>query len=367
MIKYYHRIIGLFICGLLIVLMSANIVKGDQSTKGGNSKMIAVYAVDRWIKNLKGQSTADIVKFLEQHKINAVFGGYDNTAFRDECRKNEIKVYADLLCFQGEKHWQSHPESHPIGLDGKPIEKEEWYCGVCPNQKWLQDELLKKAKKLVDEYKVDGVWLDFIRYPCHWEVKEPKLYQSCFCDVCLGLFKREKQIEIPDSLSRDKAAEYIMEKHSDKWSEWKCEKIAGFVKEISDQIKKENPEIVLGLFGVPWQTDEFDNAIIEIVGQDFKLLADSGVDIFSPMVYHKLCYRNVEWIKQSTSYFKKITGKDIVPIIQACSIPDKLSDDEFKQSIKIALNPPSSGVIIFHSNYLEKENKWSALKQALND
>ncbi len=335
------------------------------NTTEGETTMIAVYAVDGWYNDLD-KSTAEIVDFLEDHSVNAVFGGYEDKEFREECKRRGIMVYAKVMCFQGKKYWESHPESRPIGVDGEPLPQEEWYCGVCPNQEWRQQQILDTVRRLVNEYKVDGVWLDFIRYPCHWEGENPNLYQSCFCDRCTDLFMEDTSTTVPASIRQDtqQLAEFILEKHHSQWVAWKCRCIADFVEKVADMVEQKNPDTTLGLFGVPWQSDEYNDAIRRIVGQDFRLLATNGVDVFSPMVYHKLCYRDAEWINEITAYFSSITKKRTVPIIQACSIPDTLDNEEFTRAFYAALEPPSSGVILFHAAYLEKEHKWTSLKKA---
>ena len=172
----------------------------------------------------------------------------------------------------------------------------------------------------------------------------------------------------PDSGShcRNKkdVARFLIRDHPRDWARFKCHRIAGFVKQVSETVKNLNPDAVVGLFGVPWRVHEYDGAIRNIVGQDFELLARSGVDIFSPMVYHGLCYRDIQWIGDTADYFHRLTGKAVAPIVQACSIPDTLSNEEFAGAVKAGLEPPSSGVIIFHATYLEKEAKWETLKAA---
>ena len=78
------------------------------------------------------------------------------------------------------------PDQHD---KGKKIDKVEWYAGVCPNQSWLREQKLNAIKELISKYDIDGIWLDFIRYPCHWEVINPKLEQTCFCPICQSLFQ----------------------------------------------------------------------------------------------------------------------------------------------------------------------------------
>jgi len=360
-------------CGMIFCLaglcLTLHASEGDEMNDQKTKPMIAVYAVDGLLKLRKDASPDQVADFLEDHGINAVFGGYENPEFLAACRKKKIRVFTDLVCFVGGRHWHSHPESRPINADAKPIEKEEWYSGVCPNQKWLRQDLLEKAASLVKTHQLDGVWMDFIRYPCHWEMEKPKLYQSCFCDTCTRLFEKETGIKIPEEVKKDKkqTADYILKNHGEKWSEWKCERIAGFVKQVSKLVKRENPAAMVGLFGLPWRNDEFGGAIKDVVGQDFSLLARSGVDIFSPMAYHKMCYRDVPWIARTSSYFKGHTQKEVMPIIQACSVPSEMKEEEFIDAVRHSLIPPSSGVILFHASHIEKESRWPALKKALGD
>jgi hypothetical protein len=80
------------------------------------------------------------------------------------------------------------------------------------------------------------------------------------------------------------------------------------------------------------------------------------------MVYHRMCGRDTKWISDVTRYLVRITRKPVVPIIQACSLPDKLTDAEFKQAMEAALSVPSAGVIIFNLKYLIEEKKPDVLR-----
>ena len=62
----------------------------------------------------------------------------------------------------------------------------------------------------------------------------------------------------------------------------------------------------------------------------------------------------------------KITSTPIWPIIQGCNVPDKLSNNEFKEAIRIAEVKPSEGVIVFSWSHLEKEKRFGALTEAWN-
>jgi hypothetical protein len=318
---------------LILVLLAAG--------GAAEPKMRALYGFSK--KYFKGKSNDDIAKWLLEHKFDAVFGGYKDRKLRETFRRYGISVYAEAAIFYSSTEWKKHPETRPINQDGKPIEKVQWYRGLCPNQDRVIKQRLGFIKQLVKKYKVDGVWLDFIRYPCHWEVLKPRLEQTCFCPVCLKKFRKDTGIKHPKD---DMAA----------FAGWKTDRIAAFVKEAAAVIKKENPNAVVGLFGVPWEKGERDNAIINIIAQDFEKLAPH-VDIFSPMVYHKMVGEEPGWISEMVRYFADLTRKPVVPIIQAVSEPTRLGDDEFIRSIRQALKFPSKGVIILSMKFFMKEKR----------
>jgi hypothetical protein len=347
-----------------MILLSGGVAmaQSELGPLGTTEPLRAVYGISKKLDQFQGKTNQDIVRFLKMHNINAVFGSHEDAEFVDACHQNGFRVYAEAAVFVGEKYWKAHPESRPITATGEPLEKIEWYAGVCPNQPWLWEDKLEMIRKMVRDTKVDGIWLDFIRYPCHWEVKEPKLDQTCFCPVCMKQFQKDTGIALPAELANGKdQAQWILQHHRNTFIEWKCKRIALFVQKAREVIKAERPEVLVGLFGVPWMPTERDDAIHAIIAQDYHMLAPH-VDVFSPMVYHRMCNRDTKWISAVTKYLARVTRKPVVPIIQACSLPDALPTAEFKQAIDAALSPPSAGVIIFNMKYLLDEEKMDALR-----
>jgi hypothetical protein len=316
-------------------------------------KIKSIFGITKDSSYFKGKDTAEIVRMAKDLGVNAVFGCHEDQKLTKAFQRAGIFVYAEIGLFGDAKRWKDHPEARPITAEGKPIEKDRWYGGLCPNQEWLRKEKLALMKKHVAEQGVDGVWLDFIRYACHWEVKEPRMEQNCFCPVCLELFEKETGLRMPAEKEDTKAkADWILSTHKDKWTQFKCERINSFVKESRDIIKKANPRAVVGLFGVPWLKSDYDNAIKEIIAQDYKALG-RWVDVFSPMCYHDMCGRNTGWIATVSKEISRITGKPCVPIVQVAEI----SSDEFAKALHAAVADPSKGVIVFNWRHLKKEDK----------
>ena len=192
----------------------------------------------------------------------------------------------------------------------------------------------------------DYINLDFIRYPVHWEVPQPRIPDTCYDPVCLGKFQRDTGVGIPEELAGvpEKAA-WIKANHGEAWYKWRAGRITSFcadVKRLRDRI---SPKTLIGVAAVPWQPDDYDNAIYNVVAQDFPALA-KVVDIFNPMSYHVLNNRPVTWIGEVTAYMAEQTGRPVWPfVIFAKEKP--LSAEEWRRTFRQALGSGSQGLIAF--------------------
>jgi hypothetical protein len=119
------------------------------------------------------------------------------------------------------------------------------------------------------------------------------------------------------------------------------------VKEAREALQRARPGALLGLFGVPWRLADYDGAILSIIGQDYRALGDH-VDIFSPMVYHRMCGFDTAWIGRVTAEVHALSGKPLWPIVQSVDEPGPLSAEEYGEALDAALHSPASdGVLVF--------------------
>ncbi|MFH1742950.1 MAG: hypothetical protein ABIH23_28430, partial [bacterium] len=325
----------------------------------------SIYGFSSQLDTVKDLPPEDLAQWLKNRHINAVFVGRESDEVLDALRAAKIRVYREMAVFVGKEAYRNHPDWRPITAEGKEQEPEGWFYGLCPNKEERRKEKLKQFEKLLRNPRLDGVWLDFIRYPIRWEKKEPKLVDNCFCDDCIRLFREAVagEFKIPENMSRPELARWILDEHLPSWIEFKADRICAWVHEarlLRDRIR---PEATIGIFTVPWSPKDFDGAIFRIVGQDYAKLADD-VDVFSPMVYHLLCYRDTGWPARFTMETKTRTGKPVWPIIQAMDEPSKLPLQELEQVTLESARASKTGVIIFTAEYLEKEKKWDAVLNA---
>ena len=306
---------------------------------------------------------------LADYGINAVFVGHGSLTSElvRRCHREGAKVYAEFGVFQGASLAEEYPELWPVNEKGRRQERDEWYLGLCPHVDWYRDQKLDLIREVAREHEIDGLWLDFIRYPGHWEVHEPRLEQGCFNEPCLEAFTEATGIELPaGGLSRK--AEAILADHAEEWTEFKCETIARFCRDARAALKAERPEALLGAFVVPWSEENYDDAIQRIIAQDFDRLA-RVLDVFSPMSYHAMCGWPVEWVGRLNEYLTETTGKDVWPIVQATEREAHYEDapvdaEAFREALTQGLSGGATGVLMFRIVDCTEENgKLEAIRE----
>lgn len=309
-------------------------------------KTKSLYGFSSELAPFAGKTPAEQVALLQSFGNTAVFGGYHDRAFVEAAHAVGLPVYAEFGCFVGRQWWQALPKSRPITAEDQPLEPEGWYYGVNPAVPEVRRERLAVLEKLLMDYELDGVWLDFIRWPCHWEVQEPHLPRTSFDPGTVAMFCRDTGYQVPAD-DAAQAAQALLGEYEAAWSGWRCEQITSWVAEAKSVIERVRPKTLLGLFGVPWRRCDYDGAILKVIGQDVAALG-RYVDVFSPMVYHAMCGYPVEWIAAVTKEVRALSGKRVWPIVQAVDEPVPLSAEEVGRALDVALSEPAAdGVLVF--------------------
>jgi hypothetical protein len=265
-----------------------------------------------------------------------------------------VRIIADWSVFVGEELRQRFPDSVPVDASGRPFERDGWYVPVCPNhpevRRWHTEGIARLLARYGDQ--LFGLWLDFIRYPVRWEGAAPPLPQLCFCRHCLNLFLDEQR-EHYSIEETHRQAQTILSERRDEWVEWKCGRIVAFTQEVRRLITEAGLDLRLGIFSLPWRQDDFDGAIKSIASQDLARLART-VDTFSPMVYHRLCAQDVAWIADVIRDVQRVTGRAVLPIVQAMDRPGLLPAGELEAALAASLATGAEGVMIFTLDAVEE-------------
>lgn len=290
---------------------------------------------------------------LAELGINAVFvhSGSINKEMMARAREEGMKVYAEFATLNGKNYVEEHPEAWAINEKGEPVEAASWFMGVCPTEPGFRQYRFNLLRKLLSEFDIDGVWMDYVHWHAQFEEPEPILPETCFCEQCLAAFSNDTGLEIPEGKTPDKA-QWILENHDPEWRDWRCKVILDWSVEIRNIINEVKPGILLGIYHCPWTDEEFDGARRRILGLDYDLLRDF-FDVFSPMVYHARMGRGPGWVEENISWFcsrmniENESFPKVWPIVQAYNNPYTVSAAEFETVLNGGLVAQSTGVMMF--------------------
>ncbi len=234
--------------------------------------MKALYGFTPTLAPFINKSIKEQVALLKRWGANAIFGGYDNPAFVEEIHAQGMKIYAEFACFQGKQWWDAIPVSRPTLVDGTLLDPIDWYHGVNPSEPAVREQLLAKLATLVEEHELDGVWLDFIRWPCRWEKRRPRLLHTSFDEATLLRFATDNNLDYA-AVMQWRTQPTLTHDYTKNWTAWRISQITDWVAEARNIIHAIRPTTTLGLFAIPWRQTDFDGAIDSVIGQNFAALA----------------------------------------------------------------------------------------------
>ena len=350
----------------LLVILMALPVNAESRLPAGLVR--ALYGFSPTLTPFDGKGPQDAVAELRRLGCNAFFSGAEHTDLYRHFNENGIATYHEITIFASKKLYQERADLRPIRADGSEQPPRGWYYGLCPNNPELRQQKLERIKGLFSRPEVQGVWLDFIRYPVRWEVPDPWTDDTCFCDTCLEAFLQHTHgdFAIPAELTeRPEIAEWILKEHLPSWIDFKCASIERFVADAAKVRDDVRPDGVLGIFTIPWYLSDFDGAIHRTVAQDFSRIGPH-VDVFSPMVYHLLCGRPDAWVGEYTEWLKDLTQVPVWPIVQAMNEPGELSAESFERVTVEGAEASGTGVIIFTAGHVDKEKRWDQVRDAFS-
>jgi hypothetical protein len=316
-----------------------------------------LYGYEPDVSFLSGLSASAQADRLASLGANVIFGGYDGPALAAALRERGIRVMAEFGCFAG-TDWLL--ESRPVLSDGSPMVRDGWYCGVDPSHPQVRAELLARLSELLQRWPLDGLWLDFIRWPCHWEAPEPALVETSFAARTVAAFCRD--IGVPPVGQGSSAARVLVGELREHWQSWRCAQVTSFCAEAAALVRALQPDCLVGAFTVPWRRDDWDGSLQRVVGQDLLALAEH-IDVFSPMVYHRMCGHEPAWIAAVAEDVRTRTGKPVWPIVQSVDEPPGMTRREYRAALDAAL-ATGDGALVFNLRGLEDRGRREATSEA---
>lgn len=314
------------------------------------------------------QAQAELNRY-KGYGVNAIFAEADD--YRGDIiqitHENGLRFFGGLSCFNNNDALADNPELHPVCRDGRRRPKMNWYIGITPSYRTYAQSRLDVLKNMAETYKLDGIWLDFIRWPLHWEHElrddTPAPLESSFDERALKRFADYADIDIPAGRTKQRA-DWILRRHQDKWIDFKCWIITDFVaqaKTIVDTYLAGKP---LGLDIVPAKSPQRER----LLGQRLNELS-AHADCFSPMLYHHVLGFSPSWMTEILDEMAAQTDKPLVPFVQVDSFS---SDDgafsawEWEKVLHAVLSHGGcAGLIAFTGDMLHAHGRGRSLAKRL--
>ena len=240
-----------------------------------------------------------------------------------------------------------------------------------PEKPETGDYLARFCAEVTRKYDVDGIHLDYIRYPDVilarglWKKyglvmdEEYAPADFCYCDDCVAEFKAKTGIDIKSVEDPSKVKE---------WAQFRCDKVTELVNAIVDAVHAKGKKVSADVFPGPMSYSYW------MVRQEW---SKWNVDMLFPMNYNDFYMEGADWLaticKEESEY-----APEGVPVISGLFIcrdwknKDKVTDpensgllpSEIETAVRGSLDNGAAGICLFTPGDMTPEH-WDALAKAL--
>ena len=221
---------------------------------------------------------------------------------------------------------QNHPEfeAQP-GTElerGEPIHKL-----ACPNRPETQDYEASLYQELIDNYPVDGVSLDYIRF----------INGTCYCEYCQQDYKEKTGGDLMN-LNFFKWNSVEAE-DMDVWINWRCNVINRFVKRMREASKAGGKELSASVF-------HYYPGGLQDIAQDWESwVRNEWVDYILPMNYSPSSQIAAKWARNNIATLDGAPAS--VKHWQGINRPPAMTTSRYIDHVKAILDTGIEGITIF--------------------
>jgi hypothetical protein len=170
-------------------------------------------------------------------------------------RRERVQVYAEFNTLHVAGYLEDHPDAAPVGTDGKVSPPPHGWQGICPTHDGYRRSRMEAFRRLLQEFAIDGVWLDYHHAHASWERADPEMPDTCFCERCLTRFQEAAGIRLPDGPASERAA-IVLSTHRARWIRWRLDLFTDWVREFRAIVDATRPSALLGTFHNAWTDDD---------------------------------------------------------------------------------------------------------------
>jgi uncharacterized lipoprotein YddW (UPF0748 family) len=267
--------------------------------------------------------------------------GWDDPAFDplaysiEQARKQNIKVWGYLAACYGTSSPPTTPDSlftrHPEWFARGPDPSMPTFPD--PAHPGYRDYLVKVYVELATRYKLDGIGLDYIRYPTETALNYDEINRKAILDRC-GI-----DILSGGDVSRD----------PEKWAriaEYRAEVVGSLVKRIHDEVKKARPDVTI----MACLISEPD--LCNAYGQDWTR-SSKWIDYASPMNYDERSIR-VEMLEDQKRIFHANGARYIPAIGGMPDLHQQRTISEWARHVALQRRIGGDGIIIYRMGGLDQ-------------
>jgi len=246
------------------------------------------------------------------------------------------------------------------------------YTFLCPNKDEVYQFLSNLYVSIAQLPEVDGVHLDYIRFPDVilakglWEKydlvmdKEYPDFDYCYCDKCKADFKAKSGIEITDQATA---------RESKEWKQFRQDLITKMVNRLVEDVHRQGKDITAAVFPGP------HSHAVKMVRQEWDKW---NLDAFLPMNYNDFYLEGPEWVgkmcKEST---QSLNGeKPVYSGLFICPKPDSkakeadpenhgLLPEELDDAIRESMENGATGICLFTPGRMT-EAHWLEFEKAIH-
>jgi hypothetical protein len=304
-------------------------------------------------------------KTLKGFGVNAIFmgSGAINTERMALLKKHGAKVFAEFNTMHVAGYLKDHPDAAPVGVDGKVCPPPQGWQGICPTHPAYRRFRMDAFRQVLNDFEIDGIWLDYHHSHASWERAEPEMPDTCFCHRCIAQFAKDTGTKLPDA-SPPQIAGLLLDKHKERWVQWRCDVFTDWVREFRSIIEQTRPAALLGTFHCPWSDTDFGGALRNKLAIDLKGQAEY-VDVFSIMPYHaRFGHANdPQWISRQTAWLGNHLGimgepderHKIWPIVQLSDWGESVTAGQVRSVLEHGTRLPATGVMVFAWGSLRRQ------------
>ena len=255
-----------------------------------------------------------------------------------------------------EKVRQQHPEWFVVNRKGdSAVEKPayvDYYKFLCPSHAGVHEFLASTVTELCQYGNLDGIHLDYIRYPDAIlpQALQPKYgltqdreypeFDYCYCDACRHDFKEQTGID-PMTLEDPPA--------DARWRQFRYDRITHLVNDTLIPIARTHAKAITAAVFPDWN----------LVRQQWPAWK---LDAVMPMLYHTLYKKGVDWIREETEKgVRSLQGR--APLYSGILI-FHLDEKEFTRAVEASLEGGANGVVLFEGGAMT-EDRWRTFRQVI--